>query len=341
MEIIDADGHINEGTTALAEYMDPAFREYGPSQGFRSYYPSDAWDRSVRGSLGHNVRTPEDWLEAMKRGPMEIAVLFPTQGLSIGWIRETDFAGALCRAYNDFFHAQYTRRDSRLRGIALLPMQDVPAAVRELRRAVDQLGMVGAMLPSVGLRHPLGHEIYWPVYAEAERLGCMLASHATVRGPQYFGADIFDNFIEVHTLSHAFAQMTQFASMIFRGVPEQFPKLKLGFMEAGCTWAPFWIDRMNEEWELRGKLEAPKCRRKPSDYLRQGNIYFGLEAGEQSIAEMVRRFGDENLVFASDVPHWDSEYPENIHELAERTDLTAQTKQKLFATNARTLYGLK
>jgi len=59
----------------------------------------------------------------------------------------------------------------RLKAVALLPFQNVPEAVKELRRAVTELGMSGAFAPAVGLRLPLGHPEFHPIYAEAERLG--------------------------------------------------------------------------------------------------------------------------------------------------------------------------
>src|SRR5206468_3022585 len=103
-------------------------------------------------------------------------------------------------------------------------------------------------------------------------------------GPQYFGADGFDKFIEVHTLSHPVAQMIQLTGMIFEGVPEKYPQLRIGFMEAGCSWVPFWMDRMDEEWAKRGAAEAPLCRRKPSDYLRSGQLYFGAPAQRRALS---------------------------------------------------------
>src|SRR5207247_701441 len=66
---------------------------------------------------------------------------------------------------------------TRLKGIALIPLQDIGEAVKELRRAVTALRMVGAILPAVGLRRPLGDPYYDPVYEEAQRLGAMLAVH--------------------------------------------------------------------------------------------------------------------------------------------------------------------
>ena len=154
--IVDADGHVTESTEQLAAYIDPAWRDYGPWPGARTYYPMDAWDRSARGTLGETAGSAKTWLEALDRGGLECTVLYPTAGLAIGWVREPGLAVALCRAYNDFFHHELAAASPRLKGVALLPLQDPAAAVAELRRARG-LGAVGAMLPTVGLRKPLGH----------------------------------------------------------------------------------------------------------------------------------------------------------------------------------------
>src|SRR5581483_952690 len=81
------------------------------------------------------------------------------------------------QAYNDWLAKTYTKRSSRFQGIGLIPMQDPRAAVVELRRIVRDLGMLGAFLPSRGLSDLLGSNKYWPVYEEADRLGCALAVH--------------------------------------------------------------------------------------------------------------------------------------------------------------------
>jgi predicted TIM-barrel fold metal-dependent hydrolase len=223
--------------------------------------------------------------------------------------------------------------------VALLPLQDPAAAVEELRRA-RTLGAVGAMLPAIGLRQPLGHPDFWPIYAEAERLDCVVAVHATVRGPHYFGGDLFDRFIEVHTLSHAFAQMIQMTSLAFQGVFEAFPRLRVGFMEAGCTWAPYWLGRMDEEWEKRGALDAPKCRRKPSEYLTSERVFYPAEASEWLLGPTVEALGRAGIFYASDFPHWDHGFPKNIEELRARPELSDATKQTVLGGTARRMYGL-
>ncbi|HEY7221260.1 MAG TPA: amidohydrolase family protein, partial [Candidatus Binatia bacterium] len=203
-EVIDADGHITEEDSQLKKYMEARYRDRAAT-----LTPRDSWDRSLSGKLGTRARDAKSWLDAMDKGGVSTAVLYPTNGLSVGWIREPDVAVAYAKAWNDFCSEEFQKVSPRLKCVALVPFQDVPEAVKELRRAVTELKLVGLMLPAVGLRLPLGHESFWPIYQEAERLGCMVGAHATVRGPHYFAGDMFDQFIEVHTLSHSFAQMMQ------------------------------------------------------------------------------------------------------------------------------------
>lgn len=334
-EVLDADGHVTETDDQLRNYLDAPYRDRKAT-----LYPRDNWDRSFGGTLGTRANTAKAWLEAMDEGGVSTAVLFPTGGLKHGWVREPDLAVALARAWNDFISEEFQKVSPRLKGVALLPLQDVPEAVRELRRAVRELHLVGAMLPAVGLRLPLGHQTFWPLYEEAEKLDCMVGVHATVVGPHYFAADAFDQFIEVHTLSHAFAQMMQMTSMTLGGVLARFPKLRVAFMEAGCSWVPYWAGRMNEEWEKRGRVEAPLCTMPPSEYLRSGRIYLHAEDYEPLIGPTARYLDPKNLYYATDWPHWDTEFPDNIQHLSRREDLTFEDKKWLLADSAKELYKL-
>src|SRR5207249_4630437 len=102
----------------------------------------DTFDRTVG---------PEKWREFLDRADLDFAVLYPTLGLAYGQVINPEWALAYARAYNNWLHDRYVKADSRLKGMALIPMQDVPSAITELRRAVNELGMVGAMIPSNGL----------------------------------------------------------------------------------------------------------------------------------------------------------------------------------------------
>jgi predicted TIM-barrel fold metal-dependent hydrolase len=127
--------------------------------------------------------------------------------------------------------------------------------------------------------------------------------------------------------------------MVLEGIPERFPQLRLAFLEAGCGWAPYWIERMDEEYGKRGS-EAPLLKKKPSDYVRSGKIYFSCEADECLLPQALQLIGEEQVVYASDYPHWDGSYPHSLGELRGREDLTDAQKRKLLADNARRLYKI-
>jgi predicted TIM-barrel fold metal-dependent hydrolase len=87
-------------------------------------------------------------------------------------VQNPEWACSIARAYNNWFHARYIRKDSRLKGVAILPVQDPQGAVEELRYAVEKLDMVGAFLPSATVMNKgLGHPDFHPIFREAERLG--------------------------------------------------------------------------------------------------------------------------------------------------------------------------
>ena len=71
---------------------------------------------------------------------------------------------AYAQAYNDYIHARYLKRSAKFQAVSLIPMQNVPDAVTELRRSVKELGFIGAMIPSNGLTRHVSHPEYWPIY---------------------------------------------------------------------------------------------------------------------------------------------------------------------------------
>src|SRR3954468_23407699 len=92
--VIDSDGHVHESLPGLTEFLDPRWRR-------AKFFPGDIWDRDLRGKLGENPRGPGDQLAALDADAIDVTVMYPTAALSVGVIRELDFATALTRAYND------------------------------------------------------------------------------------------------------------------------------------------------------------------------------------------------------------------------------------------------
>src|SRR5262245_42294432 len=167
--VLDADGHITERQEQIVKYLDEPYRRR-PSAS--SFFPWDGWDRRMRGTLGDWAGDAETWLRALDKGGMELAVLYPTLGLFMSFLRDREWAVALCRAYNTFLHEHFVKVSPRLHAVALLPIQDPDAAAVELQRAVRELGLVGAMLAADG-QHVLGDARVHGIYEEAHALDVM------------------------------------------------------------------------------------------------------------------------------------------------------------------------
>ena len=224
--------------------------------------------------------------------------------------------------------------------MGLIAMQEPDAAVEELARCVTELGMAGAMLSGTGIKGNLGSKEYWPIYAEAERLGTPICIHGTRSGAQEVGGDRFKTFAEVHSFVFPASVILHFTSVMCNGVLERFPNLKMAFLEIGATWLPFYLDRLDEHWELRGEVEMPYVTKKPTDVFREHEVYVSVEPEETFLSPMIDHLGADHFVFASDVPHWDARFPDNLEFLESRSDLGPDVKQKILYDNGKRLFGL-
>ena len=173
----------------------------------------------------------------------------------------------------------------------MLPLQDVPAAVAELRRAVKDYGMVGGVLPADGLPRPLGHPEFHPLYEEANRLGCMLAVHSQ---NSLRNNDLFMWRGEAATLAHVWPQMRQFTNLMFSGVARQIAGFENRVPGGGLRLGAL----SNEQNGQRAWAKLPR----PSKLIERGQIYF--QCGEEmTTSRDLELLGDECLFWASDFPH--------------------------------------
>jgi predicted TIM-barrel fold metal-dependent hydrolase len=331
MSIIDADGHLVEGSQDIRAHLpDPYARRV-------AFLPSDGMDTSMGGVLGgiEHVDLPTRLRDMDKEG-IETAVLFPTSSFSLTALPERDYAVAYARAYNDFA-AEFCGQSPRLKGIALVAFQDVDAAVKEANRAITELGMAAVAVATQGMREHLGSQTFWPIYEELQRLGVPLCVHNRRSGPA--GDNRFDSFLYMHTIGRPVETVIQFVGLMYGGVAERFPDLRIGFLECGAGWVPYWMERMDEEWEKRGKVEAPLCTQKPSEAVRNGNWFFATEPEEEMLPYVIERIGDDKILFASDYPHWDGMFPYVVSTIQGREDISEASKAKILGENAQRFYA--
>ena len=195
------------------------------------------------------------------------AVLYPTIGLYFSVLEDPAAAVALATAYNDWLAGYCAGDPRRLFGAAMLPLQDPAAAARELRRAVGELGHVaGFVRPNPCLGRALSDPAYEPLWDVAEELEVPIGIHegSSVSIPT-LGADRPFNPLLLHAASHSFEAMLACAQLIAFGTLEHHPGLRLLFLESSGGWAPFWLERLDEQAESFGGF-CPDMALRPSEY---------------------------------------------------------------------------
>ena len=195
------------------------------------------------------------------------AVLFPTIGLYFSVVEDPEAAVGLAVAYNDWLAGYCAADGARLFGAAMLPLQDPAAAAHELRRAVTQLGFVaGFVRPNPCLGRSLSDRAYEPLWDAAEDLDVPIAVHegSSVIVPT-LGSDRPFNPLILHAVSHSFESMLACAQFMAFGVLERHPDLRVVFLESSGGWAPFWLERLDEQAESFGGF-CPDLTLRPSEY---------------------------------------------------------------------------
>jgi uncharacterized protein len=353
--LIDADAHIVERESDIRKYLRPPW-----DQRTSSLLPGDQpFDQGLSGRLGFQNpeyepvpgvkylggMSPEQQVDAWHRimdwGNFEHAVCFPTSSGTVAKLRELDWQVAVARAINDHLAKEYNARSQRMHCVGVLPLGVPEEAARELRRATTELGFIAFELLTMGAPRPFGDAWYDPVYAEAERLGVALCIHGGRTSSDTVGAEHLRTFTEVHCYTFPAGLLLHFTSVVCQGVPVRFPKLRLSFLEIGATWLPYYLDRLDEHWEKRGEHDTPLLKQKPSQIVKDSSLYFSLESGETLLAQTVDFVGARHFMYASDVPHWDNEFPHSLEQIWNHPDLSEDTKHKILHDNAAVLYGLK
>jgi uncharacterized protein len=217
-------------------------------------------------------------------------------------------------------------------------MQDVKAAVKELRRLVLELGLPGAMLPSRGLPLHLGHDYYWPVYEEAANLGCALGLHGG--SSLGLGADTFTDPWAARTLRHPVPLALEMVSLIYHGIFDRYRDIKIGFFEGGCAWIVLLKDRMDRDESI---YTTPTGKQRSlREYLSSGQILVGCEGNEQILAYVAKEVGIDSFAYASDYPHEVDVVAakQMIHETLERPELSLGEKGAVLGENAKRFFSL-
>jgi uncharacterized protein len=149
----------------------------------------------------------------------------------------------------------------------------------------------------------------------------------------------FDTEMARHTIAHPFAVMANLVSMITTGVPVRFPDLQIAFIEAGVSWVPFIMNRLDKEY-IERRREVPFLEQRPSHYIRK--FYFGTQPVEEpenpeDLVTLIKLYGgEETTMFASDWPHHDFDHPRKVFQLP----MSAEGRRKIMGENAMRFFKI-
>jgi predicted TIM-barrel fold metal-dependent hydrolase len=358
IRVHDGDGHLFEDLEGIVKHMPSyyTFQFRGAAEVLRLYPPVDhlhvAPGKALPGAFGGNGKVgPKEWMTFMEEVGIESATLFPTRGSAFGKIVDRDWAIAVAHAYNKWLYETYLQLSPRFNGMCLIPYQEPEKAIEELNLAVTKYGMVGAVLPSTGFSGHLGAKQFWPIYAEANKLGCAIGIHGGCH--EGFQMDDMNIYAPIHALGHPFSQLVCFAGIIFNGLLDRFPNVRWGFLEGGVAWLLVAMERFDRSWathvhhDPRKQFIQLKDGEKIADYIRrhmkEGRIFIGCEGEEPDIAHAIDVLGCNPFLFSSDYPHEvNAEMCKHeLDEIMESKEISDKDKELILHGNAEKLYRPK
>jgi predicted TIM-barrel fold metal-dependent hydrolase len=261
---------------------------------------------------------PEQHLADMRLDGVAGEVLYPSQGLFYFRVADPALMSAIFRAYNDWL-AEFCRTDpARLKGIAMINLDDVALAIEELERTA-RLGLAGAMITEYPLEdRRYDRPEYEPFWAAAEALGMPLSLHtATRRQGKIRGAGARTLRDASSRATKAFYPALSMCDMIFSGVFERHPHLTLAVVEFELSWAPYLLTTMDYTYRERHEeaIYRFKDGMRPSDFFHRNVV---LSFQEDAIGIRLRDvIGVDNMMWGSDYPHSESTFPRSRKILAD------------------------
>lgn len=249
---------------------------------------------------------------------IDIAVLFPTMGLSLLARDNMDprLSLALCEAYNNWIHEFCQHSPDQLKFSAMLPPHDVNLACAELVRCVTELGAVGSFVRPNLVNGHFWHSNYWnPLFALHEELDVTLGFHEGTGAAYSHMNELYgENRFYRHVASHWIEMQQALIAMLIAGVFEFYPKLRVGFLEAQNSWVPGILTRIEWDYPQYRDSHAPYLSLTPKEYF-QRNCWAAVEGSEPEIAATASQIGADRMCISTDYPHFDSNFPNVANNL--------------------------
>jgi uncharacterized protein len=358
--VIDADAHVVESARTW-DFMDPSESQYRPVpleapeeagvklqfwlidgkvRGFR--FPVLSADELEKRSqqVGRKFADAQEArelgnvdlrLEHMDRTGVDIQVLHNTMFIESA----TDRAAvevALCKGYNRWLADIWRQGKGRLRWSCMAPTLSMPDALDQIRFAKANGACAVLMRPIEGNRL-LWDPYFYPIYDEASQLDMAIAIH--IANGNSWLVDLYRHPVFTASAFHRFRIPTvaAFSDLLLSEVPQTFPKLRFGFIEASSQWLPWVLHEAKNRFKSLGRTW-------PDNFAREYRMFVTCENSDD-LPYIVQQGGEDCLVIGTDYGHTDTSSDlDAIKVFKARADLTPEIKRKILSDNARALYGL-
>ena len=365
--VLSSDSHVFEPPDLWTQRIDRAFRDRGPrvvrvgqadhlvvegdinvagiglisNAGARFEAPETISDEARFEDVHAGGYDPQRHLEDMVIDGVAGEVLYPSQGLFYFKVADSQLMSAIFRAYNDWL-AEFCRVDpDRLKGIAMLNVDDVDDAINELERTA-KLGFSGVMMteyPPEDRRYD--HPDYERLWAAAASLRMPISLHTATRR---VAATSSRGKRTLHDASRratkAFLPATSLCDVVFSGVFDRHPHLQLAIVEFELAWAPYVMAAMDYTYKERHEEASYRFKTadKPSDFFAR-NVFLSFQEDEIGIA-LRDRIGVDRILWGSDYPHSESTFPRSREILDEILQgVPAKERAQIVCDNTARLYG--
>ena len=279
-----------------------------------------------------NAWTPEQRLADMNSLGVDIQVV-STNVSFYKYDQDIATTTAIARACNNEVHQMTLDYPARFAGLATLPMQDIKAAIAELERSVVELGLKGAMINDQINGRTLDELEFLPFWKAAEQLGALILFH---QAGETIVAARTKRYHLPNTIGNLADRAVTFASLVFGGVMDACPELKICLAHGG-GYTCYGIGRMDRGWQVRSEARH-HINQPPSAYLR--HFYYDcIVYTESALRYLIDTVGVDRVVFGTDWPY-DMVFDWPVSWILSLESLSQTEKEAILWKNLEQLLGL-
>jgi predicted TIM-barrel fold metal-dependent hydrolase len=367
--VISADCHINEPPTVFdrvpAEYRDRAPRMVRGEDGGDGWSFDGKPPKRTFGVEAMAGRAKQDFqleglrfdqilpgnydgaahVDDMALDGIDVSVVYPAHAIFVYLEPDRGLALACMRSYNDWILDDFQgAAPGHLVGLPMLPVDDgMDEAIAEMERVLAK-GARGCFVPGMP-RRPYNDAYYEPLWQAASANGVTLTFHRTFGGapPDADWDELVEQNVSVAGIvNRFFSGVRPLTYLIFDGVFDRNPGLKMVAAEVNCGWVPFWAQTMDDTLATEGAWAGADLRRQPSEYLGE-NVFVTILDDQVGFDLMRARFPRlaDTCMFSTDYPHSVTLWPNSQEHIAKLTaGMDESDVSKVLSGNAKRVYGI-